>query len=109
MATLLRDAVNHADVIVGVIQASGKDIEAQGAAHSLIQEAGKGDRALWVINRASKANKLAQDAAARIGKQSAAPPVLIGDRVDHVKARYFKLRRPCTQKSLACAGHIVPP
>jgi chromosome partitioning protein len=83
---VLRDAVSHADVIVGVIQASGKDIEAQGAAHGLIQEAGKGDRTLWVINRASKANKLAQDAAERVGKMSAAPPVLIGDRVDHVRA-----------------------
>ena len=83
---VIRDAVHHADAIVGVIQASGKDIEAQGAANGLIQEAGKEDRTLWVINRASKANKLAQNAADRVARLSAAPPVLIGDRVDHVRA-----------------------
>jgi chromosome partitioning protein len=83
---VLRDAVNHADVVVGVIQASGKDIEAQGAAQGLIQDAGKRDRTLWVVNRASKGNKLAQDAAERIGKSSVVPPVLISDRVDHVRA-----------------------
>lgn len=82
----IREALLHADAVVGVIQASAKDVEAQDAANDLISQTKKGDRALWVVNRASKGNKLAKDAAATIAPWSAVPPVLIYDRVDHVRA-----------------------
>lgn len=99
--SVIRDAVRHADVVIGVIQASGKDIEAQGAAKDLIQDAAKEDRTLWVINRASKANKLAQDAAERVARLSVVQPVLISDRVDHVRADIVGKTAPEVNKDVA--------
>jgi chromosome partitioning protein len=83
---VIREALRHANAVLGVIQPSGKDIEAQGAARDLIAEAKKGYCTLWVVNRASRGNKLAQDAAERVAPGSAGPPVLIYDRVDYVRA-----------------------
>jgi chromosome partitioning protein len=83
---IVMDAVKHADAVLVVLQPSGKDLEAQGALEEIIEKAGKTDRTLYVINRASKTDKLARDAAEVVAERSALPPVMICNRVDYVRA-----------------------
>lgn len=83
---VIADAVGHADAIAVIVQPSGKDIEAQGALEDLIAKAGKGDRAVYVINRASKTDRLAKDAAEILADRSAVKPLSICHRVDYVRA-----------------------
>lgn len=86
MIPTIRDALKRADVVLATVRPSSKDLEAQGALEDLIAKAGKGDRTLYVINCASKTDRLAKDAAAFVADSSALPPVLISARVDHVRA-----------------------
>jgi chromosome partitioning protein len=82
----IKDAIKHADAILVVARPSSKDLEAQGALEDLIARSGKSDRAVYVINGASKTDRLARDAAAFVADRSAVPPLLICNRVDYVRA-----------------------
>jgi chromosome partitioning protein len=86
MMPTIRDALKHADAVLVTVRASSKDLEAQGALEDLIVKAGKTKRTLYIINCASKTDRLTRDAAAFVADSSALPPVLISARVDHVRA-----------------------
>jgi chromosome partitioning protein len=86
MMQAIKDALKHAHAILVVVRPSSKDLEAQGALEDLIVRSGKTDRALYVINGASKTDKLAKDAAAFVAGRSVLPPLMICNRVDHVRA-----------------------
>jgi chromosome partitioning protein len=86
MMQTIKDALKHADAILVIVRPSSKDLEAQGALEDLIARSGKGDRAMYVINGASKTDRLARDAAAFVADRSAIPPLLVCSRVDHVRA-----------------------
>ena len=83
---IIRGALNRADVILVVAQPSSKDIEAQGALEGLIENTGKGERALYVVNRGTKADKLTKDAVEFLADRSAETPTLICNRIDHARA-----------------------
>jgi hypothetical protein len=78
--------VHAADATIVVVQASPKDIEAQGAAEGLIEKAGKQDRTLYVINRVDRTSTLTKSAIATLRGKGVREPVLIGDRVEYVRA-----------------------
>jgi chromosome partitioning protein len=82
----IRDALKHANAVMVIVRPSSKDLEAQGALEELIVKSGKVDRTLYVINCASKTDRLARDAAEFVADRSALPPVLISCRVDYVRA-----------------------
>lgn len=80
------DAMARADVILAVMRASLKDLEAQGALEELIDETGKRERTLYVVNAASKADKLTKDTLEILADRSTATPMLITGRVDYPRA-----------------------
>jgi cellulose biosynthesis protein BcsQ len=83
---LLNDAIHSSDAIIIVVQASHKDLESQGAAEGLIKKAGKEGRVVYVINRVDSRSTLVQNAVETLKLKGARPPVLIGDRVEYVRA-----------------------
>jgi chromosome partitioning protein len=83
---IIRGALKLADVVLVIAQPSSKDIEAQGALEDLIDRAGQQERALYVVNRGTKADKLTKDAVEFLAEKSALPPVLLCNRIDHARA-----------------------
>lgn len=80
----IEEAIIEADAVIVVVQASGKDIEAQGTTERLLSKIGK--PALYVLNRCDRRSSLPFQAAAKLSGRSAYPPMMIGDRVDYVRA-----------------------
>jgi chromosome partitioning protein len=83
---VINDAIQEAQCIVIVTQASAKDIEAQGAVEGLILKAGKLPKTLYTINRVNPKSALTKQAADVLSARSTRLPVMICDRLDYVKA-----------------------
>jgi chromosome partitioning protein len=83
---VISDAIGAADCIVVVIQPSGKDVEAQGAVEGLVTKLNKIRQTLYVINRCDRRSSLPFEAMAKISPRTTFPPMMIGDRVDYVRA-----------------------
>jgi chromosome partitioning protein len=83
---VINDAIQDAAVIMVVVQSSPKDLEAQGAVEGLIQKAALHERVLYVVNRVDPTSNLAKSAVEALRPKTVRAPVMIGDRVDYVKA-----------------------
>jgi chromosome partitioning protein len=83
---VVSEAIHAADCVVVVVQASIKDLEAQGAARDLIERAGKADRTVYVINRADRRSSLVKHAADLLRSRSAVEPLIVAERSDYVRA-----------------------
>ena len=83
---VINDAIQDAAAIIVVVQSSPKDLEAQGAVEGLIQQAGLQDRTLYAINRVDRTSTLTKSAVETLRTKLAREPVLIGDRVEYVRA-----------------------
>jgi chromosome partitioning protein len=82
----ISEAIHAGDVILVVVQASIKDLEAQGAVTELIERAGKTASTVYVINRADGRSGLAKFAADVIRERSAVEPLIVAERADYVRA-----------------------
>jgi chromosome partitioning protein len=82
----IEDAMAHADVVLAVIRPSLKDLEAQGALEDLIDKTGKRERTLYVVNAASKTDKLTKDTVEVAKDRAPSAPMLICNRIDFARA-----------------------
>jgi chromosome partitioning protein len=82
---VIDDAINEAAAIIVVVQSSPKDLEAQGAVEGLIAKSGLKDRTLYALNRVDRTS-LTKSAVETLRTKLAREPVLIGHRVEYVKA-----------------------
>jgi chromosome partitioning protein len=83
---VINDAIQDAAAIIVVVQPSPKDLEAQGAVEGLIQKAAAHERVVYVVNRVDPTSNLTKSAVEALRSKAIRAPVLIGDRVDYVKA-----------------------
>jgi chromosome partitioning protein len=83
---VIADAIEEADCVVIVVQASAKDLEAQGAVEGLVTKARKHDKTVYVINRVNPRSALTKAAADAVTAKSIRLPVTICDRADYVRA-----------------------
>ncbi len=83
---VINDAIQDAAAIIVVVQPSPKDLEAQGAVEGLIQKSALHERAFYVVNRVDPTSNLTKSAVESLRSKTIRAPVLIGDRVDYVKA-----------------------
>jgi chromosome partitioning protein len=83
---VINEAIHAGDCIVVVVQASIKDLEAQGAVAELISRAGQGDQTVYVVNRADGRSSLAKHAADVVRDRTPHDPLIIGERADYVRA-----------------------
>ena len=83
---VIADAIEEADCVAVVVQASAKDLEAQGTVEGLITKAKKVGETVYVINRVNPKSALTKAAADRVSAKSIRLPVTICDRADYVKA-----------------------
>ena len=82
----IQDAMKQADAVIAVLRPSLKDLEAQGALEDLISRTGKREKTIYVVNAASKTDKLTKDMVATLAERSPTPPMLICNRIDHARA-----------------------
>ena len=83
---VIDDAIEEADCVVIVVQASAKDLEAQGAVEGLVTKAKKHAKTLYVINRVNPRSALTKAVADAVSTKSIRLPVTISDRADYIKA-----------------------
>lgn len=83
---VIDDAIENADCVAIVVQASAKDLEAQGAVEGLVTKAKKQAKTVYVINRVNPKSALTKAAADAVSAKSVRLPITICDRADYVKA-----------------------
>lgn len=83
---VVSDAIGVADAVCVVVQPSGKDLEAQGAAEDLIDQLKRRSRTLYIINRVDGRSSLGTEAAAKVAKLAPRQPFLIPNRTEFVRA-----------------------
>jgi chromosome partitioning protein len=86
LVPVIADAISAADAVLVVVQASGKDLEAQGVTERLIDKSCQRGRMLYVLNRCDRRSSLPFDAAAKLRGMSTVVPFLVGERADYVRA-----------------------
>ncbi|WP_170937272.1 MULTISPECIES: ParA family protein [Rhodomicrobium] len=86
MVQVIEDAVNAADAIALVSQASPKDLEGQAALEGIVDKLGRRVAVLYVLNRVDKRSKLGMEAQMLLASRSTRLPVSITESVSYVRA-----------------------
>lgn len=83
---ILEEAIGQADVVVLPMKPSPLDLLAQQAVVDMVEELGKSDRALFVINMADPRSPLTADATQAVKPASPNRPAVVAQRQDYAKA-----------------------
>ena len=84
--TVIREAISAANVVVLPVQPSPIDLLAQQAVVDLVDDLGKADRALFVLNRIDPRNDLGKEARRWLEKHHSLPVFEVAQRTAYVRA-----------------------